>query len=168
MRSSGPSARNAGASTRSPNVNKLRIYLDSDVVVAGAQSSTGASHLLLKLCELGLIEGVISDQVTDEVEAVLMRKLPQAIPAYRIIRREANLDSVPAPHQRELGSFAGQAKPEDLPHLASATLASCHYLVTHNTKDYRPESMPPEIIRPGDLLRRIREHLLEAAPVDPS
>ena len=63
----------------------IRVFLDSDVLLAGSASTTGASHLILQLSELGLIDAVASEQVRREVERNLERKLPAALPAFRLL-----------------------------------------------------------------------------------
>lgn len=48
-------------STRSDTVLRPRVYIDADALLAAVRSSTGASHIVIKLSELTLIEGVIKD-----------------------------------------------------------------------------------------------------------
>jgi hypothetical protein len=53
------------------------------VLLAASASTTGASHIVVKLSELTIIEGFISEAVRVEAERNLMAKLPHAVPAYR-------------------------------------------------------------------------------------
>jgi predicted nucleic acid-binding protein len=78
----------------------LRVFVDSDVLLAGSASTTGASHLILQLSELGLIDAVGSEQVRREVERNLKRKLPAALPDFRLLAGAAVrwVDDVKAVH----------------------------------------------------------------------
>lgn len=120
--------------------------------------------MLLKLCELGLVEGLTAKLALEEIERNLRAKLPQALPAFRVLLRERVLSIVPTPSTEDLAGHADEAHPKDLPHLVAAIEGACHYLVTHNVRDYRARWSPPVIITPGELLRSLRESLLEAAP----
>lgn len=152
-----------GGSTRSDTVLRPRVYIDTDVLLAAARSSTGASHIVIKLSELTLIEGVISETVRVEAERNLMAKLPHAVPVYRALLNSARLREVPSPSAEQLRAYHDQADPQadpkDLPHLVAACLADCHYLVTHNTRHYAPRPGTIEVLAPGVFLERLRQQL---------
>jgi len=149
----------AGASTRRNTVRQPKVYLDTDVLLAAAGSTSGASHLIIKLSELTLIQGVISEAVRIEAERNLIAKLPHALPAYRAFLKSAKLREVPLPSPDQMKPYQGQADPKDLPHLVAAFLAGCQYLVTHNTRHYAPDPGTIEVLNPGAFLERIRQQL---------
>lgn len=136
-----------------------RVYFDADVLVAAAASTTGASHIAIKLAELTVIEGVVSDLVLLEAERNVLAKLPQALPAFRALVRSVKLRVVPSPTAEQLAGYHGQADPEDLPHLVAACLAGCQYFLTHNTKHYAPQPGSIVVEKPGEFLERIRAQL---------
>lgn len=70
-------------------IAKPRVFIDADVLIAGSGSTTGASYILLHLSDLTIIEGVISEQVKREAERNLLEKLPQALPAFRLLLESA-------------------------------------------------------------------------------
>ena len=72
----------------------VRVFCDADVLIAGAASTTGASHILLQLSELTLIECVSSPLAVHEAERNIAAKLPAALPAFREIL-DAAIDLVP-------------------------------------------------------------------------
>jgi predicted nucleic acid-binding protein len=154
----------ARSSTRSATVEKLRVFFDADVLIAGSASKThsSASYILLQLAELTLIEGLICPYVREEVERNLTEKLPQALPVFRALLRTA-LREVSDPSKEELEQWAGRADPKDLPVLAAALLHDCRYLVTFNTSDYPDPPEPLEVMEPGELVRRVRGQLAELA-----
>jgi hypothetical protein len=76
------------AHSMAQRVNKKPIvFLDADVIFAGAASPTehGASHVVLRLGEITLIECVTSTQAITEVERNLTDKLPSMLPELRLI-----------------------------------------------------------------------------------
>jgi predicted nucleic acid-binding protein len=154
----------AGGSTEKNTVRRPKVYLDTDVLLAAAGSTTGASHLVLKLSELTLIEGVISEAVRVEAERNLTAKLSHALPAYRALLKSAKLREAPLPLPDQLKIYHRQADPKDLPHLVAACLAGCHYLITHNTRHYRPKPGIIEVLNPGAFLERIRQQLSGLVP----
>ncbi|MEO7817645.1 MAG: PIN domain-containing protein [Actinomycetota bacterium] len=143
-----------------PEAEKLSVFIDADVLIAGSASTTGASHLILQLSELGLIEGISSEQVRQEAERNLAVKLPAAIPAFHLLAESA-LRWVNDPRPRDVARFKGEADPKDLPLLVAALKARCHTLVTFNVRDYRPTSVEIQIETPGDFLNRLRRHMAE-------
>ncbi len=137
-------------------LTKPRVYIDTDVLIAACASRGGASHIIVKLAELTLVTGLISEAVRLEAERNLLKKLPQALPAYRALVRAAKLHEVPLPSASELAHYRGQGDPKDLVHLVAACKADCAFLVTHNTRHYSPASGSPEVLTPGELVHRIR------------
>jgi predicted nucleic acid-binding protein len=155
---------NAGASIRNDTALRPKVYIDADVLLAAAASTRGASHIIVKLSELTLIEGVISEVVQMEVERNLRAKLPTALPAYRALVQSAKFRVVPWPTVDQLEVYQGQADARDLPHLAAACLTGCNYLVTHNTRHYAPKPGLTEVLTPGAYLERIRAQLARLIP----
>ena len=141
---------------------KLRLFFDADVLIAGAASTAGASHLLLRLAELGVLEGITTRLARAEAERNLRAKLPHALPAFRALIREA-IEVVDNPPLSTCVAFSTQAEVEDVPHLAAAVTQGCHYLVTFNTRHYRPEAGTIEAVKPGKLLQLIRRQLVALA-----
>ncbi len=143
---------------------KLRVFFDADVLIAGSASKThsSASYILLQLAELTLIDGLICPYVRVEVERNLKKKLPQALPVFQALVQAA-LRGVPDPPASALKPWSGRAQAKDLPVLAAALLNGCHYLVTFNTSDYPDPPAPLQVVPPGELLKRVREHLAKLA-----
>ncbi len=143
-----------------PSPQKPAVFIDADALIAGSASSAGASHLILQLSELGLIDAVCSEQVRRESERNLTAKLPAAIPAFRLLA-DAAVRWVGNPRTRELENYRGQADPEDLPILVAALKAECDSLITFNIRHFWPKNQAIRIETPGDFLTRIRRHLAE-------
>jgi uncharacterized protein len=140
--------------------SRPRIFLDSDVVFAGAASPSehGASHVVLRMGEITLIECVVSAQVVTEVERNLAEKLPAKMPELRLLINRS-LRVVSDPNSVDLSPFTGQADPKDLPILVAAVKEGCSHLLTFNLRHYAPDPKQIVVQRPGDFLSTIREML---------
>lgn len=145
----------ASAHPRSP-----RVFVDADVLFVGAAAPTehGASLTVLRMAEITLIQALTSEQVIVEVERNLTVKLPAALPAFRLIVQRS-LRVVPDPTPAELVPLRGLADPHDLPILAAAVREGCGWLVTFNVRHFRPAHRDVQVLRPGDLVLRVRSLL---------
>ncbi|MBI3922180.1 MAG: hypothetical protein HY318_12235 [Armatimonadetes bacterium] len=135
-----------------------KLFFDADVLIASSASQTGASRALVKGCESTLLIGITSSQACDEAERNLTSKLPHALAIFRLLM-QTSLTIVPDPSAAELFPYAGWAREEDLPLLVSAILNDCHFLVTFNARHYFSKTETPVIIRPAELVSRIRGSL---------
>jgi predicted nucleic acid-binding protein len=136
---------------------KPRIFIDADVLFAGAASPNehSASNLLLRMAELTLIEAITSTQVITEAERNLLDKIPSALPAFKMLVSRC-LRVVEDPDPAEIAKYVGLANSEDLPILAAAVQEECSLLATFNTRHYQPGHPSVSVLKPGDLVLRIR------------
>jgi predicted nucleic acid-binding protein len=136
---------------------KPRIVIDADVLFAGAASPNehSASNLILRMSELTLIEIIASTQVMTEVERNLREKMPKALPAFQMLASRC-LKIVEDPELTELKNHQGLANPEDLPILVTALRERCSFLATFNIRHYQPGHPAVAVLKPGDLVLRIR------------
>lgn len=141
---------------------RLRVFVDADVLFAGCASPSehGASLVLLRMAEITLIEAVVSQQVLAEVERNLQAKLPKALPAFRLVVSRC-LQVVPDPSPSDVQAHAGLAEAADLPILVAARQAGCPWLVTFNTRHYKPGHADVLVLPPGDFLLRVRDLLAQ-------
>jgi predicted nucleic acid-binding protein len=141
-------------------MKKPVVFLDSDVIFAGAASPTeySASHVVLILGEITLIECLTSSQVVTEVERNLEAKLPAKLPELRLILSRS-LHVVPNPLPEDLPSYKGHTDPKDLPILVAAIQHDCRYLLTFNLRHYSPPPDRISVITPGDFIRNLRDLL---------
>jgi predicted nucleic acid-binding protein len=138
-------------------MNKPVVFLDADVIFAGAAAPTdhSASHVVLRLGEITLIDCVTSSQAVTEVERNLADKLPHKLPELRLIFSRC-LRIVPDPEPAALTPYRGQADPKDLPILVAALQQGCRFLLTFNIRHYTPAIDEITIQRPGDFLTTVR------------
>jgi predicted nucleic acid-binding protein len=136
---------------------KPRIFVDADVLFAGSASPNehSASNLILRMAELALIEAITSVQVITEVERNLLDKIPKAMPAFRMLASRC-LKVVDDPDPAELIEYVGSASQEDLSILAAAVREECSILTTFNVRHYQPGHPSVVVLKPGDLILRVR------------
>ena len=122
-----------------PQPCKPRVFVDADVLFAGAAAPTehGASLTVLRMAEITLIEAITSQQAVVEAERNLEAKLPAALPAFRLIVSRC-LRVTADPLSADLIPHVGRADPADLPLLVAALREGCPWLVTFNVRHYRP------------------------------
>jgi predicted nucleic acid-binding protein len=137
--------------------HKPRVFVDADVIFAGSAARTehGASHVLLLMGEITLLDCVTSQQAVAEVERNLSSKLSAKLPEFRLLISRC-LRIVADPLASELPAHIGTADPKDLPLLVAALREQCDYLVTFNTRHYFPQGGAISVLRPGDFLRTVR------------
>lgn len=138
----------------------IRVFIDSDVLIAGSASTSGASHIVLQLSDLTLIKGITSSKVKEESERNLYNKLPQALPACREILNNA-LQVVSNPDSDVLESYSDLAHPKDVAIISCAIEQNCNFLLTFNTSDYYAGKHAIEVCPPGQFLEKIRDLLSE-------
>ena len=138
-------------------IRKLTVFLDADVIFAGAASPSehGASHVVLRMGEITLIECLTSQQAVTEVERNLADKLPAKLPEFRLLVSRC-LCVVPDPEPDDLLPYADQADGKDLPILVAALRERCPYFLTFNVRHYSPPAGTITVQQPGEFLLTVR------------
>jgi hypothetical protein len=111
--------------------------------------------VILRMAEITLIEAVASEQVITEVERNLEEKMPAAMPAFQMLVSRC-LHLVPDPTVAEIKALSKAADPKDLPILAAAVREGCVYLTTYNIRHFQPGVESITVLKPGDLVQRVR------------
>ncbi len=140
--------------------HKPRVFVDANVLFAGAASPSehSASLVALRLAEITLVEALTSEQVIVEAERNLAKKLPQALPAFRLLVSRC-LRVVPDPQPTDLLPHAGLADPKDLPILITPVREHCPWLVTFNVRHFQPGHPAVTALRPGEFVLHVRDLL---------
>ncbi|MEW5856460.1 MAG: PIN domain-containing protein [Cyanobacteriota bacterium] len=136
-----------------------RVFADSSILIAGAGSRTGASRAVLTMAEIGLFKLVISQQVLDECERNLHKKLPAAQPIFAQLLAAIAPEIRPNPPLEESAQWTPIIEAKDAPILAAAVLANVDRLLSLNTKDFTQEVAVHSgliIQTPADFIREIR------------
>jgi putative PIN family toxin of toxin-antitoxin system len=141
----------------------MRLVLDTDVLVAGIRSRTGAARLLLNGIDEGALQPLTSVATLFEYEAVLTR--PEQLAATGSTYREMQgfLDEFLARSEKISAyyHYAGMIRdPNDDKFVTVAVNGMADAIVTFNTRDYVPRDtsaigLGVEVCRPGEILWRL-------------
>ena len=138
-------------------VKRIKVFIDTSVLIAGVASVTGASAAVLDLCESETVQMVISRQVLVEADRNFSSKLPHLVTQYRqFIQDLAPLmvDDPPATAVKKAGALVGR---KDAAILAAAIEEKVDYLITLDKKHFltgkTPQDIPLEICTPADFLK---------------
>ncbi len=134
----------------------IKVYLDASVIIAALLSPTGGSAKLLEFVKLGVVVGVVSQTVIDEVEEHSLKikkshkEIRKFIQENSIIVRE-RIDKL------ELESFKDSIEEEDIHVAVGARLTKCDYLVTLDKKhllkaEVKKMLKPLKVVSPKEVL----------------
>jgi putative PIN family toxin of toxin-antitoxin system len=117
----------------------VRVFLDSNVILSGLISDTGAPRIILDLLTLKLpfLIGCTGRFNVVEIERVLKKKMPQALSVYQHYLPQLNLRIIPMPQEQELKELSGKIVDKDLPVLASAIRGKADFLVTGDKRHFQ-------------------------------
>ena len=140
--------------------NKPKVFVDADVIFAGAAAPTehGASHVVLRMGEITLIDCISSEQAVKEVERNLKEKIPEKLPDFHLLVSRS-LRIIGDPQPGELVAYEGHADPKDLPILVAALKEECSYLLTFNVRHFTPSTTDIIVQQPSGFLITVRSLL---------
>jgi putative PIN family toxin of toxin-antitoxin system len=140
----------------------MRLALDTDVLVAGLRSATGASRRLLELLDEERFEAVANVSMMLEYEAVLKR--PENLQAAGLTATEVDefLDSLAKFIIRVPSFFLWRPAlrdPADEHVLEAAINGQADAIVTFNIRHYTGATgrFRIQLLRPGEVLRRLEK-----------
>jgi len=135
-----------------------RVFLDSNVIISGLLSATGAPRIILDLLCLHLpnLHGLTGAYNMMEIERNLARKLPAALPVFQEYLPRMNLEIIPLPTYEELEPWFGVTADKDVPVIVSAINGAADFLVTGDTEDFgalmRRDDLPFKVLLPAELV----------------
>ena len=141
--------------------DRWRIFLDTNVLIAGLASPTGASAAIRDLGEAEELRLVLSRQVLVEGDRVLFRKFPHLIERYRLFIKNVSPELADDPSPDMVRAAEAVIHRDDAPILAAAKQARVDYLVTLNTKHFLIPKVraffPSPIVTPGEFITAFRK-----------
>ena len=124
---------------------RLRLFLDSNVLIGGIVSPWGLDKAVLSLCAARICRLVLAEAVRDEVEEALLARTRAWDPAgakpiiedYRLLIAFMEPEIVPYPEGERVQSNRHLIRHlADVPVLLSAMDTRPDWLLTHNTKHF--------------------------------
>ncbi len=136
---------------------KIKVFIDTRVLISGVASLTGASAAVLDLCEAESIQMVISRQVLVEADRNFSAKLPGLVNEFRQFIRNLVPLMVEDPPAGAVERAASLIDRKDAAILAAAIESKVDFLITLDKKHFLKQkvqrNIPIEICTPSDFLR---------------
>ena len=137
----------------------MRLVLDTNVIVSAFRSRNGASSVLLRLADLGVVTPLCSTALFLEYEAVLSRPEIRKATGHSLADVMAVMGAVAAISQGVDISFRTRPILSDVADemvLEAALNGQAEAIVTHNVRDFRPAlKLGASIVTPGEVVRRL-------------
>ena len=112
--------KSASSSGKSDTPTMRRVFVDANVLIAGTDSQSGASNAVLKMGEIGMFQLVVCQQVLDEAERNLRKKLPRALPNFAAQMARLRLEILPDPTIEQVRPWTEIIEAQDAPILCVA------------------------------------------------
>ncbi|MBI2303703.1 MAG: putative toxin-antitoxin system toxin component, PIN family [Chloroflexi bacterium] len=139
---------------------KLRVFLDSNVILSGLHSSAGAPGIILERFIEGELMVVISQQVLEEVVRTINEKLPGALPTLKRLLVSIIPEIVKDPSPQEVTPWAEIIHPDDAGILTAAVAAQPDYLITGDKHFFENPSIAGKsglhIVTPAQFLECLK------------
>jgi len=138
-------------------IPKIKVFVDTSVLISGLASSAGASGAVLDLCEAEVIQMVISRQVIVEADRNFLAKLPRLLSRFRQFIHDLKplLIDDPGPSLvKKADAIVGR---KDASILAAALEGKVDFLVTLDKKHFLSprvrKGADVTVVTPSEFLR---------------
>lgn len=139
----------------------MKVFFDASVIIAALLSPTGGSAKVFRFVKLGLIKGISSQTVIEEVlEEKHLPKIKKT--EEEIVKFIASSDLVirKTVTDDEIHPYQNLVHIEDAHLIAGANLTKCKYLLTLDKKhllhsEIKEKFLPLSIVSPKELLEEI-------------
>ncbi len=139
----------------------VRVFLDSNVILSGLLSSTGAPRIILDILtlELPAITGLTGRYNIIEIERNIRKKAPKILPIYHEYVPKLKLEIVPLPSPADVAKHIGIVHDKDTPVLVSAIKGKTDFLVTGDKKHFKKARKATaslfKIVSPAEFLEEL-------------
>ncbi|EKD65085.1 MAG: hypothetical protein ACD_50C00196G0002 [uncultured bacterium] len=139
----------------------MRVYFDASIIIAALLSPKGGSSELLKFVKKGIIKGITSQTVIEEIlEEDKPEKLKRSRDQIGQFIAKSGLLIRKSITAKEIESYKDMIDDEDAHLIAGANLTRCSYLVSLDKKhvlklDIKKNFLPLRIVSPKELLEEI-------------
>jgi putative PIN family toxin of toxin-antitoxin system len=144
---------------------KIKIFIDTNVLIAGVHSVTGASATILDLCEARVLQMVVSRQVLIEADRNFTTKFPQLVGRFRQFMRDLAPIMVEDPTPESVEKVATIVDRKDAPILAAAQNANVDFLITLDKRHFlnrkTRQKVMLKVVSPIEFLQSFEKLFLE-------
>jgi putative PIN family toxin of toxin-antitoxin system len=144
---------------------KIKVFIDTNVLIAGVNSVTGASATILDLCEARVLQMVVSRQVLIEADRNFAAKFPQLVGRFRQFTHNLAPLMVEDPTADSMEKAASIVDRKDAPILAAAQNANVDFLITLDKRHFlnpkTREKIMLKVVSPIEFLQFFEKLFLE-------
>lgn len=144
---------------------KIKVFIDTNVLIAGVNSLTGASATVLDLCEARVLQMVVSRQILVEADRNFAAKFPQLIGRFRQFMHNLAPLMVEDPTPESMEKAATIVDRKDAPILAAAQNANVDFLITLDKRHFlNPKTRQKvmlKVVSPIEFLQSFEKLFLE-------
>ena len=139
----------------------MRVFFDASVIIAALLSPTGGSSLLLQYIKTGIIVGITSQTVLEEVlDEDKPKRLKRSYEEIGKFIAQSGLVVRESITIKEIAPYKDDVDEEDAHLFAGALLTKCSHLVSLDKKhvvrpDIKKKFLPLRIVTPKELLEEI-------------
>ena len=144
---------------------RIKVFIDTNVLIAGVHSVTGASASILDLCEARVLQMVVSQQVLIEADRKFTVKFPQLVSRFRQFIHNLAPLMVEDPTPDSVEKAATIVDRKDASILAAAQNANVDFLITLDKKHFlNPKTRQKimlKVVSPIEFLQSFEKLFLE-------
>lgn len=144
---------------------RIKVFIDTNVLIAGVHSVTGASASILDLCEARVLQMVVSQQVLIEADRNFAAKFPQLVGRFRQFMHNLAPLMVEDPTPDSVEKAATIVDRKDASILAAAQNANVDFLITLDKKHFlNPKTRQKimlKVVSPIEFLQSFEKLFLE-------
>ena len=144
---------------------KIKVFIDTNVLIAGVNSVTGGSATVLDLCEARVLQMVVSRQILVEADRNFTAKFPQLIGRFRQFMHNLGPLMVEDPTPESMEKAAAIVDRKDAPILAAAQNANVDFLITLDKRHFlNPKTRQKvmlKVVSPIEFLQSFEKLFLE-------
>ena len=137
---------------------KIKVFVDSDVIISSQISNLGAAYFLLNRTDLQLYISNLSLVELIDVGKKLKIETRRLVSFVKKRFNQVNLKEGSRELKRQFNDYTND--PEDIHVVAGAALAGVDFLLTYNMKDYKIDKIKRDFnlicLRPAQLLQYLR------------
>ncbi len=142
-------------------LSPMRLVLDTNVIVAAFRSRNGASNMLLRFADKGMVTPLCSTALFLEYEAVLSREKIRQATGHSLEDVTLVMSALAAIAEGVDISFRTRPMLSDVADemvLEAALNGQAEAIVTHNVRDFRPAlGLGVTVMTPGEIVRRLNK-----------
>jgi len=144
---------------------RIKVFIDTNVLIAGVNSVTGASATILDLCEARVLQMVVSRQVLIEADRNFAAKFPQLVGRFRQFMHNLAPLMVEDPTPESMEKATNIVDRKDAPILAAAQNANVDFLITLDKKHFlnprTRQKIMLKVVSPIEFLQSFERLFLE-------